>query len=59
MNSKPDPDVIVAIFTAIQEHNKRQKVTSNISGKQKVSNWRKKHVATFTDRQVKAPKIVP
>jgi hypothetical protein len=54
MQSKPDPDVIVAIFAAIQEHNKRQKVTSNISGKQKVSNWRKKHVATFTDRVSKS-----
>ncbi len=59
MQSKLDPDVIVAIFAAIQEYTKQPKVTSNISGKQKVSNWRKKHVATFTDRQVKAPKIVP
>jgi hypothetical protein len=59
MQSKPETDIIIAIFAAIQEHQKSNKVTSNVSNRQKVSNWRKKHIATFTDRQTKATKIVP
>lgn len=55
----PDADTLVAIFAAIQEHTKETKSKTKVSGRMKLPNWRKKHIATFTDRKLKSPKIAP